>query len=187
MELFLTSREEWRKWLENNHSASEGIWLAYFKKSSGKPRIPYRDAVEEALCFGWIDGKIKKINEDYYVQWFTPRRPGSRWSKHNMEIVRKLIGKKLMKPAGLIAYQKVLDEPHLVYDNRAESNPDIPDDLLTALKNGVSAFDNFMNYTQSGRRMLIFWLNSSKRPETRLGRVEKIARMAENNIRPGMI
>ena len=93
MELYLKTREEWRKWLEENHSKAEEIWLIYYKKPSGKSRIPYTDAVEEALCFGWIDGKIKRINDDYYIQRFTPRRPGSKWSKLNMERVQKLIKK----------------------------------------------------------------------------------------------
>jgi uncharacterized protein YdeI (YjbR/CyaY-like superfamily) len=187
MELFLTSRAEWRNWLETNHLSSEGIWLVYYKRSSGKIRIPYRDAVEEAICFGWIDGKIKRINDEYYVQWFTPRRIHSRWSRHNLQIADGLIKSGLMRPAGLIRYQKVLDQPHLIYDNRADSNPDIPDDLITALKNELSAFNNFMNFPPSGRRMCIYWLNSAKRSETRLRRIKKIVEIAEKNIRPGMI
>ncbi len=85
MEIYLRTREEWRKWLEKNHDNCTEIWLRYYKKPSGMLRIPYSDAVEEALCFGWIDGKIKRINEDYYIQRFTPRRPGSRWPKYNIE------------------------------------------------------------------------------------------------------
>ena len=81
MELYVKTREEWRKWLEENHSSVQGIWLIYYKKPSGKPRIPYNEAVEEALCFGWIDGKIKRVNEDYYVQWFTPRRPAIKYKQ----------------------------------------------------------------------------------------------------------
>ena len=98
MELYVKTRAEWRKWLEENHSSVQGIWLIYYKKISGRPRIPYSDAVEEALCFGWIDGKIKRVNDDYYIQWFTPRRPGSRWSKLNMGKVEKLIREDRMKP-----------------------------------------------------------------------------------------
>jgi uncharacterized protein YdeI (YjbR/CyaY-like superfamily) len=187
MELYCKSRTEWREWLEKNHQTVDGVWLVYYKKHSGKPRIPYRDAVEEALCYGWIDGKIKRMNDVYYVQWFTPRRPGSRWSKHNMDIAESLIKKELMRPAGLIRYQKALDKPQLIYDNRAESNPDIPVDLLNALKNGKSAYDNFISYPPSGRRMCIYWLNSAKRADTRLRRIQKILEIAEKNIRPGMI
>jgi uncharacterized protein YdeI (YjbR/CyaY-like superfamily) len=187
MELYFTSREEWHKWLEGNHLTAHEVWLVYYKKTSGKPRISYFDAVEEALCFGWIDGKIKRINDDYYIQRFTPRRPGSRWSKYNMERVRKLIKEGLMKPAGQKAYQKALDIPHLIYDNRADGNPVIPDDLMTAFNKNAKGFKNFMNFSQSSRRIYIEWLNSSKRSETRLRRVEKIIKLAEKNIRPGLI
>src|SRR4030042_4761773 len=125
MELYFTKREEWRKWLEKNHSSCEEVWLRYYKKPSGKPRIPYTDAVEEALCFGWIDGKIKRINEDNYIQRFTPRRKGSRWSKYNIDRVQKLIREGLMTPAGLKVYQEALVKPQRIYDKEAEGDPDI--------------------------------------------------------------
>jgi len=108
MEVYVKSREEWRKWLEENHSIEQGIWLIYYKKISGKPRVSYNDAVEEALCFGWIDGKIKRVNDDYYMQWFTPRRKGSRWSRLNISRVQRLVSDGLMKPEGLSAYQEAL-------------------------------------------------------------------------------
>ena len=111
MELYVKNRVEWRKWLEDNHSMVQGIWLIYYKKSSGKPRIPYNEAVEEALCFGWIDGKIKRVNDDYYMQWFTPRRPGSRWSNLNMNRAQKLINEGRMRPAGLVAYKETIKKP----------------------------------------------------------------------------
>ncbi len=186
MELYFTKREEWRKWLEINHFSCEEVWLRYYKKPSGKPRIPYNDAVEEALCFGWIDGKIKRINEDYYIQRFTPRRPGSRWSKYNIERVEKLKKKNLMKPAGLKAYKEALDKPGLVYDDRRDGNPGEPEDLMTALKKNKKALKNFTNFSQSSRRMFIGWLNSAKRPETRIRRINKIVQLSEMNIKPGM-
>jgi uncharacterized protein YdeI (YjbR/CyaY-like superfamily) len=187
MELYVTTRKEWRKWLEKNHSTVNEVWLRYYKKPSGKPRIPYADAVEEALCFGWIDGKIKKINDDYYIQRFTPRRPGSRWSKYNIERVSKLIRKRLMKPAGLEAFKHSIEKPHLIYDNRTDGNPVFPDDLMIAFGSNKTAFNNFMEFTQSSQRIYIDWLNSAKRQETRLRRIEKIVGLAEKNIRPGMM
>jgi uncharacterized protein YdeI (YjbR/CyaY-like superfamily) len=187
VELYCTSRNEWREWLEKNHLTSDEIWLIYYKKPSGKPRIPYPDAVEEALCFGWIDGKIKRINDEYYVQKFTPRRSDSRWSKYNIERVKKLIKKGLMKPVGLRAYQKAIDCPELIYDNKADGDPEIPEDLLTAFKNCETGYTNFMNFSQSIRRIYIDWLNYAKRTETRHRRIEKIVRSSEKNIRPGMM
>jgi uncharacterized protein YdeI (YjbR/CyaY-like superfamily) len=186
MELYLTSREEWHEWLEINHLIIDEVWLVYYKKPSGKPRIPYPDAVEEALCFGWIDGKIKKINDDYYIQRFTPRRHGSRWSRYNIERVQKLIKEGKMKPAGLKAYQEALDIPALIYDNRTFGDPVMPDDLMKAFENCQAGFKNFMNFPQSSRRIYIEWLNSAKRTETRLRRIEKIVSVSEKNIRPGI-
>jgi uncharacterized protein YdeI (YjbR/CyaY-like superfamily) len=186
MDLYFTDRKEWRKWLEENHTTFEEVWLRYYKKPSGKPRIPYNDAVEEALCFGWIDGKIKRINEEYYIQRFTPRRNGSRWSKYNINRVEKLKKEGLMKPDGLKAYKEALDKPELVYDDRRDGNPSEPDDLMRELKKNRNAHRNFVNFTPSSRRMYIDWLNSAKKPETRLKRINKIIELSEKNIKPGM-
>jgi len=187
MELYVKTREEWRKWLEENHSTTDEVWLIYYKKPSGKPRIPYLDAVEEALCFGWIDGKIKRINEDYFIQRFTPRRPGSRWSKYNMERVQKLVKEGQMKPAGLEAFKKALEKPELIYDNKSDGDPVIPDDLMNAFSNNSLAYNNFLKFSLSSRRIYIDWLNSAKKAETRPKRIEKIVGMAEKNMRPGMM
>lgn len=185
MEFYARDREEWRNWLENNHSTVQGIWLVYYKKHSGKLRIPYNDAVEEALCFGWIDGKIKRINDDYYIQWFTPRRPGSRWSELNLSKAKGLIESGLMKPAGMLEYEKALKKPGRIYDTKKEENLVIPDDLLIALKNNHIAYTNFINFPPSSRKLYIFWLNDAKREETRKTRIGKIIERSEKNIKPG--
>jgi uncharacterized protein YdeI (YjbR/CyaY-like superfamily) len=187
MELYFAERKEWRQWLESNHKTSEEVWLIYYKKPSGKSRIQYGDAVEEALCFGWIDGKIKRINEDYYIQRFTPRRPGSRWSKYNIDRVKKLIKLKQMQPAGLKAYKQAIEKPELIYDDRRDGHPSVPDDLVVALKKNKKAFDNFSKFTQSTQRIYIGWLNNAKRSETRIGRIQRIVERAEKNIKPGMM
>lgn len=187
MEIYLKSRGEWRKWLEKNHSSSDGVWLIFYKKSSGKPRVEYNDAVEEALCFGWIDSKLKKVNEEYYIQHFTPRRKGSLWSKYNIERVKKLIAEGLMTPAGMAEYQKMLVNPKLVYENRQDGEPEIPVDLQEALRLNPDAMTNFANFSRSNRRMYLFWLNSAKRTETRVKRISKIVDFSEKNIKPGMM
>jgi uncharacterized protein YdeI (YjbR/CyaY-like superfamily) len=186
MELYFKTRDEWREWLLENHTSSDGIWLIYYKKPSGKPRIPYNDAVEEALCFGWIDGKIKRINEEYYIQRFTPRRSGSRWSKYNVERVQKMIDSGRMQPAGLLAYKEAISKPELVYQNRTDAIPDIPDDLALALRKNKKAGENFTNYSTSVRRLFIEFLNSAKREETRIRRINKIIDLSEKNLRPGI-
>jgi uncharacterized protein YdeI (YjbR/CyaY-like superfamily) len=185
MEFYPGDRDEWHKWLEENHSKVDGIWLIYYKKNSGKPRVSYDDAVEEALCFGWIDGKIKRVNDEYYIQWFTPRRPGSRWSELNMSRVKKLMKEGLMKPAGLLAYEKGMKNPERIYNTKKEENLVIPDDLMIALKNNEAAFKNFINFPPSSRKLYIFWLNDAKREETRKGRILRIVKQAEQNIKPG--
>lgn len=187
MELYVKTCAEWRKWLEENHSSLQGLWLIYYKKISGKPRIPYNDAVEEALCFGWIDGKIKRVNDDYYIQWFTPRRPGSRWSKLNMGKAEKLIREGRMKPEGLKAYEDGVKRPQMIYDIKAEANLVVPDDLLNALKNNSEAYSNFINFPPSSRKLYVFWLNDAKRAETRSGRIAKIVDRSEKNIKAGMM
>jgi uncharacterized protein YdeI (YjbR/CyaY-like superfamily) len=183
---YFKTRKEWHNWLEKNHTIAEEIWIIYYKKSSGKPRIPYTAAVEEALCFGWIDGKIQSVNKDYYIQRFTPRRPGSRWSKYNIERVQKLIREDKMKPAGLKAYSKALDKPDLIYGNRSDGDPGIPDDLMNTLNKNDMAYKNFMGFSQTARRIYIEWLNSAKRSETRMRRILTIVDLAEKKIKPGI-
>jgi uncharacterized protein YdeI (YjbR/CyaY-like superfamily) len=187
MELYVKNRDEWRTWLDEHHSTVQGIWLIYYKKPSGKPRIPYNDAVEEALCFGWIDGKIKRVNDDYYIQWFTPRRPGSRWSKLNMNRAQKLIMEGRMKPAGLSKYEATIKKPQLIDDIKTNVTMDVPDDLMDALRINPLAQNNFLNFPPSSRKLYILWLNDAKRAETRQGRIQKIVDRSEKNIRAGMM
>jgi uncharacterized protein YdeI (YjbR/CyaY-like superfamily) len=158
-----------------------------YKMHTGKESISYADAVEEALCFGWIDGKIKRINNDYYIRYFTPRRPGSRWSQYNIERVSKLIKEGRMTQAGLDSYNEVFKKPHLAYDNRPLEIPDIPEELLSALKDNKTAFENFMKFSQSARKIYIGWYMYAKRDKTRLDRIRRIVRYSEQNQRPGML
>jgi uncharacterized protein YdeI (YjbR/CyaY-like superfamily) len=187
MELYVKTREEWHNWLEDNHAVLSGIWLVYYKKISGKPRIAYDDAVEEALCFGWIDGKIKRVNEDYYIQWFTPRRKGSRWSQLNLKRARKLISEGRMRQPGLLVYEEAMKKPGLAYDVKSENNLSVPDDLLQALKTNIEAYNNFIHFPPGSRKLYIFWLNDAKRSETRNARIAKIVDRSAKNIRAGMM
>lgn len=187
MELHVSTSEDWRKWLELNHSISQGIWLIYYKKISGKPRVPYNEAVEEAICWGWIDGKIKRVNDDYYMQWFTPRRVRSRWSRLNISRAHKLISEGRMKPEGLAAFDLSRENPDRVYDTSSEFNLIIPEDLMDALKNNSLAFNNFQNFSPSCRKLYLFWLKDAKRAETRQGRIKKIIDRSEKNVKAGMM
>ena len=107
--LYIPNREEWRKWLEMNHDSKALVWLIYYKKHTGKPSIHYDYAVEEALCFGWIDSLVRRIDEERYMQKYTPRKPKSTWSKHNVRRVEKMIELGKMAPEGMKLYQYAID------------------------------------------------------------------------------
>ena len=186
MELHFTKTSEWHDWLLDNHLTVKEAWLVYYKKPSGKSRIPYNDAVEEALSFGWIDGKVKRINDDYYIQRFTPRRRDSAWSTLNVGRVRKLISEGRMQKAGLDAFQVYLDNPSILLD-RSNEMPEMPKELEMALKKNGKAWENFIKYPDSARRNCLQWLRSAKRPETFLKRIEKLTDLAEKNIKPSML
>jgi uncharacterized protein YdeI (YjbR/CyaY-like superfamily) len=186
-EFYFKNRQEWRNWLEKNGSSVNELWMIIYKKHTGKKCLPYAEAVEEALCFGWIDGKIKRVNDEYYIQRYTPRRPRSRWSKYNIERIEKMITEGKVKKAGLDAYNEIFRKPELVYENRSSGDPEIPEDLLFSLKVDESAFDNFIKFPPSARRIYIEWLNSSKKAGTRPGRILKIVEAAKLNRRPGMM
>ena len=186
MELHFTKREEWREWLSKNHATVMEAWLVFYKKPSGKQRIPYNDAVEEALCFGWIDGKLKRVNDNYYIQRFTPRRRDSIWSEINVSRVKKMISEGLMMKPGLDAFQLYLDNPSIM-EVRNMVMPDIPEDLLKELNKNKTALNNFQNFPVSIRRLYLQWLTNAKREETYLRRISKILELAEKNIKNSML
>jgi len=187
MEMYFKTREDWRNWLEENHKNPEGIWFVFYKKKSGKPSVLYNDAVEEALCFGWIDSKIKSVDEEHYIQWFTPRRPGSTWSKLNISRVVKLLAEGKMKPSGLKAYENAVKMPDISNESRKDEVLPIPDDLSVALKSNSHAYENFHKFPPSSRRLYLLWLADAKRPETRTARIAKILDRSGKNIKSPMM
>lgn len=187
MEIHFNNKEEWKNWLEENNGTSDGLWMKIYKKHTGIESIPYAEAVEEALCYGWIDGKIKRINEDYYVRWYTPRRRGSRWSKYNIERAEKLIREKRMKSEGLAAFREVREKPHLAYETGSAVDLEVPSDLLAELNRNKKALENFLKFPPSARRLYIGWMNYAKRDKTRRERIIKIVSFSEQNKKPGML
>lgn len=187
MEVYFKNREEWRKWLEENSCRNKGLWMIIYKKHTGRECVRYNEAVEEALCFGWIDGKIKRVNDEYFIQWYTRRRRGSRWSKYNIGRVEKMMKEGKMTPEGVKAYREIYIKPNLIYDNRSSGEPEIPGDLLSALEINKTALHNFLLFSSSSRRLYIDYLNSAKRDKTRIERIRKIVSFAEQNKRPGLI
>jgi uncharacterized protein YdeI (YjbR/CyaY-like superfamily) len=187
MELYFLNRKGWRKWLEENHNVIDKIWMVFYKKSTGKPVLSYDDAVEEAICFGWIDGKIMKVNEEYYVRSFTPRRKGSSWSELNIRRAKKQIEEGVMRPEGMLEFRKTIDNPDLININFRDNDAEIPDDLLLALRENLPAMDNFLKFSKSNRRLYLAWLASAKRLETRKSRIIKIVEFSLKNQKPGML
>jgi uncharacterized protein YdeI (YjbR/CyaY-like superfamily) len=177
------SREEWRRWLEKNHQTSPGIWLIYYKKGTEEPTVAYEDAVEAALSFGWIDSKVNALDEKRYMQVFTPRKPGSTWSKLNKNRVTKLLKQGLMTPAGL---EKVESAKKDGSWNMLSDVEDLilPDDLKKALAVDEKAEINFNQFNDSSKKQILWWVASAKRPETRKRRIRKIVEMAAQNKKP---
>ncbi len=173
--VYVKNRNEWRRWLLKNSSKCDEVWLLYYKQKSGKPRIAYEDAVEEALCFGWIDGKVKSIDETRYAQRFTPRRPQSRWSPSNIKRVEKLIAEKKMTQAGLKAFSERRESPSL---------PErLTKDLEKLFRAHTKAWEHFKVLPPSYRRLAIGWVASAKREETRLKRLNQLIAFSESNER----
>ena len=177
-------RAEWRAWLEQNHASEKEIWLIYYRKGSGAPSITYAESLEEALCFGWIDSLIKKIDDQHYARKFNPRRPGSHWSELNKHLAARLIREDRMTAAGLAAINFVLPEPGAPRPGRADLS--LPDWLKAGLMVSPAAWENFNNLPPSHKRNYIGWISDAKKEETRQQRIREAITRLEKNERLGM-
>jgi uncharacterized protein YdeI (YjbR/CyaY-like superfamily) len=179
------NRKAWRNWLEKNHAKSHGVWLIYYKKSAGKKRLDYADAVEEALCFGWIDSTSRPIDDETYMQRFTPRKPKSGWSGLNKKRIEKMMAAGLMSKAGLekidIAKKdgswRSLDHIDMIQ---------LPEDFEKALAKNKKAKTNFDNFPPFTKKQFLYRINSAKRPETRKERIKLCVKMAAGNKKPSI-
>jgi len=185
-QLYVTSREEWREWLENNYDKEKEVWLIYYKKHTGKARIPYDDAVEEALCFGWIDSIVKRIDEEKYIQKYTPRKDKSIWSELNKARARKMIKQKRMTEAGLAKIDAAKKNGEWQKKISNIDATELPPDLKKALAANKKAKENFAGFTPSQRKQYVWWILSAKREETRKKRVMETVKRAAKNIKPGI-
>jgi uncharacterized protein YdeI (YjbR/CyaY-like superfamily) len=155
---YASNRNEWRKWLQKNHTLKKVIWLVYYRKVTGKTRIPYNDAVEEALCFGWIDSTLKKLDDERLAQRFTPRRKDSGLSQANKERIDKLIAEGKMTQAGLDAVAHVYTPDKITQDIFV-----IPEDILGPLKANPQAWENFQNFPEAYKRIRIAYIDTRRR------------------------
>ena len=180
---YAKNRREWRVWLKKNHASAGEIWLLYYNKASGKQRIPYNDAVEEALCFGWIDSIVKKYDKERAAQRFSRRRPKSKWSETNQERVKRLIKQRKMTKAGLA----VFDAKQGLQSHKTKGLI-IPPDILRALKKDNVVWKNFQKFPDSYKRIRVGWINNSRRrPASLRQRLRYFLKMTEQNKRFGMV
>jgi len=182
----VSDRKAWRDWLTENHASEKEVWLAYYKKHTGKATVAYLDSVKEALCFGWIDGLKKSIDEQRYAHRFTPRRPASKWSPQNIRLAKELIESGEMTKAGLEAF-----EQGVPYDQELQKVLSAKEIPLTAeteqgLKTSRKAWNNFNQMSAGYRKQYVIWLQSAKKAETRKTRLEEAIRLLEKNQKLGM-
>jgi uncharacterized protein YdeI (YjbR/CyaY-like superfamily) len=176
------SRQEWRDWLAENYDKFAGIWFVYYKKSANKPRVSYDEAVEEALCFGWIDSVARGLDETRSRILFTPRKSKSVWSKPNKLRVEKMIEIGAMTEIGLAKIEKAKLDGSWDALN-ASDNLEIAEDLQKAFDANTTAETNFHAFTDGVKKVILSWVNSAKREETRAARIKKLVAMAEKNKR----
>ena len=178
-----TDRSIWRSWLEANGETTAAVWLVYYKKGSGQPSITWDEAVEEALCFGWIDSKAKPIDDRTYMQYFTPRKPTSVWSKVNKERLERLIAAGLMREPGFRAIEVARANGSWTLLDGAEALM-IPDDLAIAFAAAAGAAESFAGLSRTTRRNTLQWIATAKRPETRARRIAATVEAAVRGTSP---
>ncbi len=182
-QVYVTTRQEWRKWLSENHAKKPGVWLIQYKKNTGKPTLTWSEAVDEALCFGWIDSIKKKLDEESTIQFFSKRKPRSTWSKINKEKVNRLIAHGLMMQAGFDGIETAKQNGCWTMLDDVEELK-IPQDLITAFERYNGSKSYFDSLSKSSRKAILHWLVLAKRPETRLKRIGEIATLAGQNRKP---
>jgi len=175
------SRKAWRDWLKNHHASSPGVWLVLAKKHSGIPSVSYNDAVEEALCYGWIDSLLHPIDEDLYKQVFTPRQPKSRWSGANKARVERLMAAGLMTAAGmaLVTLAKKTGTWNALDDAASLT---MPPELQKAIAGNPAARKNWAGYSPGMRKGFLYSVATAKRPATRAARIAKVVDMVARNV-----
>ncbi len=173
-------RAEWRAWLEANHATTDGAWLVTWRKTSGRPVLDYEDAIQEALCFGWVDNRPGPVDEQRVKLYFAPRRERSTWSASNKARVERLIAAGLMRPAGLAAIERAKANGSWTSLDAVE-RAEVPDDLAAALAADPAAEANFAAFTLSIRKLFLAWVASARRPATRDARIAETVRLAAAN------
>ena len=178
---------DWRDWLNTNHAKAQSIWIIIQKKASQKSGVRYHEAVLEAVAYGWIDGKVKHLNDTEFMQRYTPRRRDSIWSRSNRERAERLIVEGRMTSAGLKAVEEAKQSGRWDQAYAALKAADNwPQDFFDVLKTNTIAYQNFATFPPSARIMYIHWINEAKRQDTRQRRIRTVVTRSAKNIRPGI-
>lgn len=177
------SRSDWRNWLENNHHSEHSVWVVFYKVTSKIPSLTWSEAVDEALCFGWIDSTKKTIDGASYMQYYSKRKPKSNWSRINKDKVTKLIQNGLMTKAGLESINVAKENGSWTILHDVE-NLVVPKDLMDALNKQENAMTYFERQSNSVKKMMLYWVISAKRSETRTKRILEIASCAALGVKP---
>ncbi|MEB2787382.1 YdeI/OmpD-associated family protein [Algoriphagus persicinus] len=177
------SQTEWRQWLEKNHQSKQSVWLIYYTKKSTIPSLSWSEAVDEALCFGWIDSTRKTIDEFSFMQFFSKRKPKSNWSKINKEKVQQLIDSKRMTKAGYESIETAKQNGYWTILDEVEELI-IPKDLEIAFEKHKGSKDYFLSLSKSTRKIILSWIVLAKLQETRQKRIDEVVESAEQNFKP---
>ena len=180
------SKTAWRKWLQKNHATEDHVWLVHLKKHVKKPGLRHDEAIEEALCFGWIDGKLISIDDETFMLRYSPRRKNSLWSKINRTKAEELIRQEKMTEAGFAKIQEAKENGKWDAAYSSKASPVLPDDLQAALKKNKKAWENFQNFANSYRNMYIGWVDDARREPTRNKRIAEVVRRSAQNVKPGI-
>ena len=173
--LYVTNRKDWRAWLKKHFDTEKNIWLVYPKKASGKPRIPYNDAVEEALCFGWIDSTIKSLDVNHSIQRFTPRNAKSTYSQQNKERMKWLLKNNLLHPSQIEKAKEIAAEQFI-----------FPKDIIEALKKDKIVWENYNAFSEAYKRIRVAYIDGArKRPDEFKKRLQNFIRKTEQNKQIG--
>ena len=185
-EIYLKNRAEWRGWLAENHASHPPIWLIYYKKETGKPTLEYDESVEEALCFGWVDSIIRKLDDERFARKFTPRKETSNWSESNKQRVEKLMAAGLMTEHGLRLVEQAKQSGLWREPARPDISWDVPAGLQEALARHPKAAAFFESLAPSYRKQYIGWIAVARRPETREKRIAESISLLEKGEKLGM-
>lgn len=178
-----TSPQHWREWLQANHATRQSVWLVYYKKAANQPSLTWSQAVDEALCFGWIDSQAQPLDGERYRQYFSRRKPTSAWSKVNKEKVARLLAEGRMTEAGLASIATAQQNGSWALFDEAAALL-LPTDLELALQKAPAAESYFLRLSKSDRRNMLQWLALAKRPATRQYRIVEIVEMAAQQLKP---